>query len=142
MINEIVARLQIDEGFFSYATADSRGYLTLANGICVDMRCGVPIEQEIATAWLTLRATGAQSAAQGYSWWPSLNDARQNLITCLIYNLGERGFNAFAKLQAALGIGDYSTAADELQNSLWFTQVGVRGPAYVNILRTGIWPND
>ena len=140
MINEIVARLQIDEGFFPYATADSRGYLTLANGICVDVRCGVPIEQEIATAWLTLRATQAQSAAQGYPWWPSLNDARQNIVACLLYNLGKPRFDTFVAMQAALAAGNWEEAADQLQDSTWYTQVGVRGSLYVQILATGNWP--
>ena len=140
MIADVVERLKTDEGFNGYVYLDSRGYSTLGYGFCVDIRCNSPIPAQIATAWLTLRATAAQTTAEAYPWWSSLNDARQNIVVCLLYNLGKPRFDTFVAMQAALAAGNWEEAADQLQDSTWYTQVGVRGSLYVQILATGNWP--
>jgi lysozyme len=142
MISEVISRLKIDEGFYPYVYLDTRNFSTLGFGFCVDRRGGIPLPDEIASSWLALLAGEAQATAQTYPWWPSLNDARQNVITCLLYNLGQPKFDTFVLLQAALVAGDWQEAANQLENSAWFRQVGVRGSVYVQILATGNWPTN
>lgn len=136
---DVVARLKLDEGFNGYVYLDSRGFATLGYGFCVDTRCGTPLPDAVATAWLSQLASNAQSTASTYPWWSSLNDARQNVVTCLLYNLGKPRFDEFVQMQAALAAGNWSEAADQLKASAWYTQVGVRGPLYVQIMASGAW---
>jgi len=42
-------------------------------------------------------------------------------------------------LLGALEVNDYETAADEMIDSRWFTQVGLRGLELSEQLRTGQW---
>ena len=141
-LSQITARLKIDEGFGPYVFLDTRGYSTLGYGICVDERGGVPISDAIATAWLEERATAAQATAEAYPWWPNLDNARGNLVVCLLYNMGKPRFDTFVQLQAALGLRppDYATAATQLVASEWYGQVGDRGPLYATIMASGVWP--
>jgi lysozyme len=53
------------------------------------------------------------------------------------FNLGLNKLKKFKKMKAALDVNDYNTAADEMEDSLWFDQVKDRGPRMVNIMRTG-----
>lgn len=68
--------------------------------------------------------------------WQTLSEARQNALVELAFNMGTR-LAGFAHMLAAVHSGDWGRAADELQDSLWFKQVGRRGPRLVSVLRTG-----
>jgi lysozyme len=63
--------------------------------------------------------------------------SRQILIVDMVFNLGEAGFAAFRNAIAAIARADYEAAANEMQNSAWFRQVGDRGPRNVLAMRTG-----
>jgi len=140
----IVERLQKDEGnglpgkpFQLYK--DSKGYWTIGWGFCIDPALGLKIPAPVADFWLNYLINQVEAELQGVRWFEDLDPVRQNLIVCLAYNLGEGGILKFVKMIAALQAKDYNRAADELENSSWFGQVGVRGPIYVRILRTGTW---
>lgn len=75
-----------------------------------------------------------------YSWFPGLDQVRQAALVDLAFNLGSARLAGFVKFLAAMGRGDYERAADELVDSLWFGQVGRRGPRIVAMVRSGEWP--
>lgn len=62
-------------------------------------------------------------------------DNVQIMLTALCYNMGEGGIKKFIKFRSAINSNNYSRAANELQNSKWFSQVKGRGVKYVTILR-------
>lgn len=66
----------------------------------------------------------------------TLDEGRQINLIQLAFNLGNR-LLGFHHMIAAIQSGDFETAANELQNSSWFEQVGVRGPESVSCFRTG-----
>jgi lysozyme len=66
-----------------------------------------------------------------------LDLARQIVIVDMVFNLGEAGFQNFKNAIAAIGRGDFAAAANEMQDSAWFRQVGNRGPRNVHAMRTG-----
>lgn len=72
-----------------------------------------------------------------------LDEVRQRVLIQLCFNLGNR-ILGFTKTIAALKARDFKRAADELQDSKWFTQVGRRGPETCYALRTGAygWRKD
>jgi lysozyme len=72
-------------------------------------------------------------------YWGSLNDARQLCVADMLFNLGRVRFGKFVRLNAALVAGDYETAADEMERSAWYAQVGRRAVRLVNAMRSGEW---
>jgi len=69
--------------------------------------------------------------------WRNLNEPRQNALVELAFNMGPR-LRGFVHMLTAVNSGRWDRAADELQDSLWFKQVGRRGPRLVSVIRTGI----
>lgn len=72
-----------------------------------------------------------------FSWFVDLDGIRQRALTDLCFNLGLGGLLDFKKALAAMGRGDYASAAREFQRSLWYQQVGVRAQRIVAMVKTG-----
>jgi lysozyme len=70
-------------------------------------------------------------------WWNSLDEARRGILVNMTFNMGISGLLKFQKMLAALQTGDYQKAADEMTDSAWYKQVGVRALELVNQMRTG-----
>lgn len=77
--------------------------------------------------------------AQRFRWFDGLDDVRKAAVVELIFNLGLARFRTFKKFIIALSEHKWVHAAAELKDSLWFRQVGVRGPTLVNQILTGKW---
>jgi len=56
----------------------------------------------------------------------------QLIIANMMFNLGQRRFRGFKKMIAAVNDGNWSEAADEMQDSRWFHQVGDRSVRLVD----------
>jgi lysozyme len=67
-----------------------------------------------------------------------LDDVRQNVIIELMFNIGPARLSGFKKMHNALIAKDYKGAATELRSSLWFSQVGKRGPKLADALESGL----
>lgn len=80
----------------------------------------------------------AYDACAVYPWFLSLSEARKAACIDLAFNLGNIG--RFPKFCAAMAVSDYSSAANELVNSAWYKQVGIRGPELVALIRDERWP--
>lgn len=72
-----------------------------------------------------------------FPWFASLDPIRQRVLADLRFNLGPSRLRGFKMMLHALSSADHPAAAQALQASLWYTQVGTRGPRLVNMLRTG-----
>jgi len=75
-----------------------------------------------------------------FPWFLDLNVVRQRAFVDLRFNLGPGTFRQFKGMFAALNDRDYDAAADHLKASLWYRQVGRRGPRIVHMVRTGTDP--
>jgi lysozyme len=82
----------------------------------------------------------AFALASTFPWFPALDDVRQRVVLNLAFNLGSQLLQ-FHDTLGAIARGAYVVAADALQHSKWFSQVGRRGPRLVAMLRTGKDPN-
>jgi GH24 family phage-related lysozyme (muramidase) len=71
------------------------------------------------------------------SKFDEVNLARQIVMVDMVFNLGEAGFQNFRNAITAIGRSDFEAAANEMQDSAWFRQVGNRGPRNVLAMRTG-----
>ena len=70
-------------------------------------------------------------------WWNEMNEARQAVMINLCFNLGWPRLSGFKNMLAACEKGLYEKAADEMQDSNWYDQVGLRGVELVDQMRTG-----
>lgn len=141
-LEQIKARLRIDEGENPFAYLDTRGFWTIGNGFCIDKRIGAKLPDAVRDYWLTYLINATVAQLVDFPSLLALDDVRKQLIVCLLYNMGEQHLKDFHMMLEALSPAPLpEVAAQQLQNSAWFKEVGVRGPLYVRIMRTGIWEN-
>jgi len=70
-------------------------------------------------------------------WVNSLDEPRRIVLVNMCFNMGISRLLHFQKMLAALQSGDYQKAADEMIDSAWYKQVGVRALELVNQMKTG-----
>lgn len=134
-------------------------------------QAGVPKDQIAGVKAGTVALTAEQvSKLFAYSFTPiisearaslaegvfdSMTDARRFVICDLCFNLGEGGWEGFAatrsllnQAQAAKNAGNltaahnlFEDAANHLQSSAWYSQVGYRAMRDVAMIRAGVWCN-
>lgn len=71
-------------------------------------------------------------------WWKNLNDARQDVLLNMCFNMGWPTLAKFKNMLAALQAGRYDMAANEMKNSAWYGQVGDRARRLEKIMREGV----
>jgi GH24 family phage-related lysozyme (muramidase) len=68
-----------------------------------------------------------------------LDQCRADAVTELVFNMGLRRWMGFEKCREALEANAWKRAHDELEDSLWYTQVGpTRGDRLCDALLTGV----
>ncbi len=72
-----------------------------------------------------------------FSFFENLNPVRQKVIIDMRLNLGFAGLKGFKRMISALEQGDYDKAAEEMKDSKWYYQVGIRGRRLVKMMKTG-----
>lgn len=70
-------------------------------------------------------------------WWRDLSPARQRALANMAFNMGLPRLLGFARMLAALRMGDYQGAAAEALDSRWATQVGARADRIADLFRKG-----
>jgi lysozyme len=70
-------------------------------------------------------------------WWRNMSDARQRALLDMCFNLGISRLLLFKKAIAAMQVGDYNRAADEMLDSTWAKQVGRRAVNLSSMMRSG-----
>jgi len=74
-------------------------------------------------------------------WWSSLDDVRQRVIADMCFNEGIGHLMGFKLMLAALQSNNYDGAASEMENSLWYSQVGQRSVRLTQAMKTGVMPS-
>ncbi len=59
----------------------------------------------------------------------------QEVIVNMTFNLGPGGLKKFKKMINAVDSNDYATAAHEMKDSIWYTQVGNRSKELVQLMQ-------
>lgn len=83
-------------------------------------------------------AEAKQLLDRNIPWWRQLNDARQDVLVNMAYNMGWPRLSGFAHMLDALDHGDFDRAADEMLASLWAQQVKGRATRLATQMRTGL----
>ena len=72
-----------------------------------------------------------------FPWFESLDPVRQKVIIDMRFNLGLAELMRFKRMILALEQGDYDRAGEEMKDSKWYSQVGIRGRRLVKMMKTG-----
>jgi lysozyme len=133
---KLKAQLTEEEGIRSKPYVDTQGVLTI--GIGRNLRDKGISEDEINYLYQNDVADVTDDLAKNLPWALDLDDVRQRVIYDLCFNIGLGGLLRFHKFIEYAQEGKHDLAAAELQDSLWFNQVGKRGPKLVEMYRTGV----
>jgi lysozyme len=75
--------------------------------------------------------------SQKLFFWSKLNQARQDALTNMAFNMGVPKFMEFHATILLLAKGDYKSASTECLNSHWAVQVGERAKRIANKILIG-----
>ncbi len=117
---------------------DSVGKLTIGVGRNPDDR-GISESEAMALLDNDIRDHRAD-AFNKFPWLSQLDSVRQDVIVDMVFNMGIDRFSGFHLMLTALQNGDYSIAADEMLNSAWAKQVGLRSSELSQMMRAGSYP--
>lgn len=70
-------------------------------------------------------------------WWRQMNDARQNVLANMCFNMGINKLLTFKNTLAMMQAGRYDAAAAGMLDSLWANQVHDRAKRLAARMRTG-----
>lgn len=70
-------------------------------------------------------------------WWREMSPIRQRVVVNMTFNLGITGLLKFKNTLKAMREGRYEAAAQGMEKSLWYRQVGDRAKRLVSMMRAG-----
>lgn len=141
MIDALRKQLIEHEGLRPSAYQDSLGYWTIGVGRLIDARKGGRITHDEAMFLLDNDIAQCVGQLRGaLDWFAREDEIRQRALIDLAFNLGISGLLKFRNTLAAWARKDYAAAARGLEKSLWYRQVGRRGPRIVQMVKHGTEP--
>lgn len=147
-LHPLIQRLKSEEGIKLCVYDDATGaYLrpgsrvqgnpTIGIGTNIGVGTGITEAEAEYLLWNRLVLAGADAAT--LPGWASLSDPRRLVLVDMVFNMGVKTVRAFTGMLAAIGAGDYESAAQHMLDSLWAKQVGQRATNLAQIMRTGVW---
>ncbi len=137
MIESVVELIKLHEGYRQHPYRCPAGALSIGYGRNLD---SVGIDRDEAEHLMARDVSRALQDLRMEPYWLDLSEVRQAVLIDMVYNLGWPRFSKFRKLRAALEVGDYRRAADEMVDSAWYGQVGNRSKRLVGMMHHDSWP--
>lgn len=113
---------------------DTVGKLTIGYGRNLDDK-GISVDE--AAYFLDDDIPYHTKELENFPFFNGLDDARKIVLADMSFNLGFKRLSGFRKMLAAVANKDYETAANEMLDSTWATQVGERAERLAEMMRTG-----
>ena len=133
-IDKLREQLKIDEGVKYEVYKDHLGYPTFGIGHLVvegdeehGKPVGTPVSEDRVNA--VFESDVQKFVSESKKVFPNLDDLpeeAQQVIVNMCFNMGAPRLSKFKKFIAAVNDGNWSTAAVEMMDSRWATQVGKR----------------
>lgn len=118
----------------------SEGKLTVGVGHNLDSN---GISKAAAMFILDEDIKASEEALRKFSWFELLSDIRQEVVLNLHFNIGHSSFLQFKKMIWALENGDFMSAGEEMKDSKWFRQVGIRAEQLKEAMESNsFFPNN
>lgn len=132
MLETLEQMIERHEGYCSTPYQDSLGILTIGIGHNLSKPLSRAAVMQIFRDDI---ADTINDCVHAFPWFNELNEPRRKAMINLCFNLGLPKLLKFKKFLAAMELGNYETAANELVDSLWYKQVKSRGPEIVGLIR-------
>ena len=136
-MNELIEMLRRHEGVRDKVYLCSAGYETIGVGRNISEDGLGLSEDEIDYLLNNDIKRVREELTEEYYWFAGLNDARQDAMIDLSFNLGQTRLRGFVKALEAMSREEFENAADEFMDSKWSEQVGDRALEVTEIIRTG-----
>lgn len=130
--------IKSSEGYRLTPYKDSLGYLTVGIGHRIVKGENVKAKYTDADVKYLFDKDLDIALRDAKYLFPSFNSHPRDIklvLVSLSYNLGRTKLAKFINFRANIEKRNYSLAANDLQNSLWYRQIGNRGKKYFNIVK-------
>ena len=133
-IDKLMNELIMDEGYKYEIYLDHLGYPTMGVGHLITEKdeehgkpVGTPISEDRIKECLDndIKIV-CDELDMKEPWWRNLADSRQRILANMCFNLGYPRLSNFKRFLAALHTAQWETAAAEMMDSKWSSQVGDR----------------
>ena len=131
-MNRLEKALLRDEGLRLKPYRDSVGKLTIGIGRNLD---DVGITEDEAISLMRNDIRKVKGELNQFAWYRRLDELRKEVLINMCFNMGLPTLLKFKNMIKALDECDYLTAADEMLDSLWASQVGERAVRLARIMR-------
>ena len=139
-MSDLISMLKRHEGVRSKSYMCSAGYETIAVGRNIS-ESGLGLsDDEIDYLLANDIKRVREELTDSYFWFPAMNEARQDAMIDISFNLGQTRLRGFVKAVEAMSREQFDVAADEFMDSKWATQVGNRALEVTEMIRTGEYP--
>ena len=128
------SQLERHEGLRLKPYRDTVGKLTIGYGRNLE---DVGISRDEAEFMLDNDIDQVERQLETVDEYRDLDAVRQAVIANMAFNLGFAGLMGFKNMWAAIGRRDWESASEEMLNSKWARQVGVRAVELSEIMQTG-----
>ena len=144
-IERVQKQLEIDEGVVYKIYTDHLGYPTFGIGHLITKNdpefeepVGTPVSKERVDSVFAVDIKIAEDECKVlYKFWEELPEEVQEILVNMMFNLGRPRLTKFKKMNAALEMGDWKTAAVEGRDSRWYHQVGNRAERLMTRVENG-----
>lgn len=133
--DKILSELEVDEGIRAKPYTDTKGKTSIGVGRNLTDR-GLS-EDEIQYLLCNDIKNVEQQLNAKLPWWRQMNDARQNVLANMCFNMGINTLLTFQNTLKAMEDGDYEKAAEEMLDSLWAKQVHGRAQRLAARMKSG-----
>ena len=142
-VEQLREQLKIDEGCVYEIYNDHLGYPTFGIGHLVrksDPENGSPLGTEISEDRVNEAFDADIEIVLSdcnilYPDFEDLPEEAQQIIANMMFNLGRPRLSKFVGMKRGVDAKDWNSAADEMVDSRWYRQVGVRAERLVNRMR-------
>ncbi len=131
----LFTQLRLHEGVEHKPYKCTAGYLTIGVGRNIEER-GLS-DDEIDYILSNDVDIVIDELGRTYDWFFDLSEVRQRVIADMVFNLGLPRFSQFKNMIAAIEAEDYVQASNEMMDSRWAEQVGLRASRLAEMMETG-----
>ena len=138
MTPHLAADIERDEGREHTAYRDTVGIWTVGVGHARVPAGTVWTDDEIDRVLASDIADVIATLDKVLPWWRTLNDARQDVLVNMAFNLGIKGLLGFKNTLADIKAGQFNSAAKRMMASKWARQVKGRAARLAAQMMAGV----
>lgn len=124
MSQDLIDQIIKHEGMCRYAYNDSKGYITIGIGRCVDSRIGHGLDMEEQLYLLNNDLESARKCLSGNVFYDHLDEVRKDVLVEMVFNMGFSHLLQFKEMLKALEEKSFRKAVTAMADSLWAKQIG------------------